>query len=206
VSARPLPLKVVDGLRLPAPVREALRPGDLIRDREGHLRRLPRFFYEIAAWRVALETKLTPNFALWELMSVDVREAPALRAFPRYVPCAVTLLAAQLQLFRNEVGTHVRVAANGGYRSPAHALTRDASVHCWGSAANVFSVGGDLLDTRETIERYAEVAARTLPGVWTRPYGHTVGFADDHLHLDLGYVSVVPHAVAGEDEPPLEAV
>jgi hypothetical protein len=53
---------------------------------------------------------------------VDVREVEAMRTFPRYVPCAVALLATALEVFRAEVGTFVHIAANGGYRSPGHAL------------------------------------------------------------------------------------
>ena len=87
--------------------------------------------------------ELTPNFGLWEFIDVDVREAEPLRRFPRYVPCAVTLLARALERFRDHVGTFVHVAANGGYRSPAHALTAHASPHCWGTAANIYRIGDD---------------------------------------------------------------
>src|SRR5204862_294723 len=82
--------------------------------------RLPRFFYEVDSWQTALTTQLTPHFGLWELMDVDLHEASDLRMFPRYVPCAVTSLAAALEVFRLEVGATVRIAANGGYRSPVH--------------------------------------------------------------------------------------
>ena len=51
----------------------------------------------------------------------------------------------------------------------------------------------------EMIERVARVAARVLPAVWIRPYGHDRGFADDHLHLDIGYVRLTPR---GHDEDP----
>ena len=44
-----------------------------------------------------------------------------------------------------------------------------------------------------------------LPHVWIRPYGHTAGFADDHLHLDLGYALVVPRDAAGEEQVREEA-
>ena len=30
------------------------------------------------------------------------------------------------------------------------------------------------------------------------PYGHEIGKADDHIHMDLGYVTVVPREI-GED-------
>jgi hypothetical protein len=125
-------------------------------------------------------------------VQTDVRESPALRSFPRYVPCAVTLLAACLEQFRDAVGTFVHIAANGGYRSPAHALTRNASTHCWAAAANIYRIGDTYLDDRGAIERYAAIARETLPSVWTRPFGTSAGMADDHLHLDFGYVNAVP--------------
>jgi hypothetical protein len=71
----------------------------------------------------------------------------------------------------------------------------------WGTAANLYRVGDDWLDDRETIERYAAIARQTLPHVWIRPWGHGRGYADDHLHLDLGYVTVVPRDAAGEATP-----
>ena len=120
------------------------------------------------------------------------------RQLPRYVPCAVTLLAACLEQFRDAVGTYVHVAANGGYRSPRHRLTCHASPHAWGTAVNLYRVGDTFLDTREAIERYAELARAAIPGVWARPYGHGPALADDHLHLDLGYVVAVPRDVPGD--------
>ena len=33
-----------------------------------------------------------------------------------------------------------------------------------------------------------------------RPWGHGPGLSDDHLHLDLGYVTVVPREAAGEED------
>jgi hypothetical protein len=195
-----LPLRVVDGMRLAEPYRKGLKPGALIVDEEGRARRLPRFFYEIGSYRVASEVQLAPNFGLHELIETDVREAPVLRRFPRYVPCAVALLAATLAVFRDRVGTLVHVAANGGYRSPSHERSRAASTHCWGTAVNLYRIGDDYLDERETIERYAAVALQVLPHVWVRPWGHGPGLSDDHLHLDLGYVTVVPREAAGEED------
>jgi len=37
---------------------------------------------------------------------------------------------------------------------------------------------------------------RLLPFAWVRPYGHGLGHADDHLHLDLGYVTMVPNGAS----------
>ena len=194
------PLRVVDGFRLPAAYRQALKPGALLVDEEGRGRRLPRFFYEVDSWLTATELELAPNFNLHELIQTDVREAPVLHGFPRYVPCALVLLAGALSIFRDRVGTLVHVAANGGYRSPAHGRSRAASTHCWGTAANIYQVGDELLDRPEVIEKYRQVAQQSLPHVYVRSYGHGPAFADDHLHLDLGYVTVVPRDAAGEED------
>lgn len=189
------PLSVVDGLALSAEYRKALRPGEMWADSAGRQRQLPRYFYEIPSWDAAMKVQLTPHFLLWEFIQVDVRETPVLLTFPRYVPCAITLLAVCLERFREAVGSFVHISANGGYRSPAHRLSRNASPHCWGVGANIYRIGDTYLDTRSAIERFSLVARETLPGVWTRPYGSPAGFAEDHLHLDLGYVTSVPRDV-----------
>jgi hypothetical protein len=188
-------LPIVDALDLPEPHRLLLRPGELMATRDGTSHRLPRFFYAIESAAVSVNTRLTPHFALWEFIEVDLREPAVLRAYPRYVPCAVTMLAMALEVFRTEVGAPVRIAANGGYRSPAHAHSASGSPHCWAAAANIYSIGTDYVDSQERITRYAEVAARTLPACWTRPFGPSAGTSDDHLHIDLGFVTVVPGGV-----------
>jgi hypothetical protein len=200
MSALPLPLVLARDL--PQEVHRVLRPGDTLHDRAGNARVLPSSFMRVDSWAQALETPLTPHIKLWELIGVDVREAPLLRTFPRYVPCALVLLASALELFRLEAGTYVHVAANGGYRSPGHALSRHASRHCWGTAANIYRVGDSFLDNREEIERYAAIARRVIPGVWIRPYGERDGEANDHLHIDLGYTLFDPvDASEGGGEP-----
>ena len=193
-----LPLPLMHGRDLSPELRKVLRPGESLQDRSGAARVLPSAFLEVESWLQAVETQLTPHFALSELMAVDVREAPLARTFPRHVPGAIVLLAAGLELFRVEVGTYVHVAANGGYRSPAHALTRHASRHCWGTAANIYRIGDTYLDSREEIEKYAAIARRVIPGAWIRPYGPGDGEADDHLHIDLGYTLFEP--VEGDGE------
>ncbi len=193
-----LPLPVVDGLELERAQRAALQPDATLQDSAGRLRRLPRFFYEIDSWQTALQVELAEHFSLWEFLTVDVKEAEPLRTFPRYLPCAVTALAAHLQVFRDAVGTFVHIAANGGYRSPGHRLSRQASTHCWGTAVNIYRIGDDYLDTQEKIERYARIARKSLPGWWVRPYGSADGYADDHLHLDLGYLLLVPREAPSE--------
>jgi hypothetical protein len=190
MNSLPLPLVTPDDVS--ADVRRALDPGATLFDASGRPHRLPTAFLRIESWEEAKETQLTRHFLLWELIGVDVREASALRGFPRYVPCALFLLATALEVFRLEVGTYVHIAANGGYRSPGHALSRNASRHCWGTAANIYRIGDTYLENRSDIEKYAAVARRMLPGVWIRPYGPGDGEADDHLHLDLGYTVFDP--------------
>jgi hypothetical protein len=196
-----LPLPLVRARDLSAEVRDLLRPGQAMQDQLGAARVLPASFLRVDSWDQARETWLTPNFALWELIGVDVREAPLQRSFPRYVPCALLLLAAGLELFRLEVGATVHVAANGGYRSPGHALSRHASRHCWGTAANIYRIGDTYLDNREEIEKYAAIARRVIPGAWTRPFGQEDGEADDHLHIDIGYTVFDPVDELGSSKP-----
>jgi hypothetical protein len=192
LAASGLGLPIVDALELDEEHRRLLLPDETIVDRQGELRLLPRFFLAVDSWETARKTRLAEHFTLHELITVDVREAPALRRFPRFVPTAVMLLAAHLELLRQAVDAPVWISANGGYRSPAHKLTASGSVHCWGTAANIYRVGDELLDTKERIERFGEIAARVSPAFWIRPYGPDRGFADDHLHVDVGYVRLTP--------------
>ena len=124
-----LPLRIVDGLDLSATHRSLLMPDTIVRDYHVRKRRLPRFFYAVDSWTAALETHLTPHFALWEFMTVDLYEPEPLRRFPRYVPCAVSMLAAHLEVFRLQLGAPVYIAANGGYRSPSHGRSNVGSPH-----------------------------------------------------------------------------
>jgi hypothetical protein len=187
---------VVDALALDDAHRAVLCPDALLRDADGCKHRLPRFFYRVDSWETALHTRVAEHFNLSELIAVDVREDPDVRRFPRYVPLGVTLLAAQLEVIREAVGTYVFVAVNGGYRSPTHALTHDASTHCWGTAANIYRIGDEYLDSQDRIERYAKVAQKVAPAVWIRPYGHEPGFSDDHLHVDIGYARLAPRGLS----------
>ncbi len=189
---RHLGMRIVDALTFDRRLREVLRPAELVPDRHGRPRRLPRFFYEVESWESAKEIELSPHFAMAEFIDVDVREHPEQRGFPRYVPCAVVVLASALELFRQAVGGKVYVAANGGYRTPAHALSRYATPHTWGAAANLYRIGDANLDTREIIEKYNQLAAGLTAAFRTRPYGPDVGQVDDHVHLDIGFVVEVP--------------
>ena len=192
------PLRLVDGRRLERRYRDVLMPGGILCDHSGQARVLPRYFYEVESWQQASDTWLAPNFAVSEFIHTDVREAPALRVFPRYIPCATVLLALALELFRDAVGTYVYIGANGGYCSPRHARIGGASPHCWGTAANIYRVGDTYLDDQDSIAKYATIAREVIPTIWTRPLGVEAMKTDDHLHLDLGYVISVPREAAGE--------
>ncbi len=192
------PLRVVDGRRLGKEYRDALRPGATLCDPSGIARTLPRYFYEVPSWDSAQRTYVAPHFQLHEFIHVDVREAMPLRHFPRYVPCALTLLGACLELLRDAVDEPVYIAANGGYRSPRHKCTRTASTHAWGTAVNIYRIGDTLLDDQESIARFAAIVKQKVPGAWVRPYGKDIGYADDHLHVDLGYVIATPRETPGE--------
>jgi hypothetical protein len=108
------PLRLVDGRRLERRYRDVLLPGGVLCDHAGQARVLPRYFYEIESWEQASRTLLAPHFAASEFIHTDAREAPPLRVFPRYIPCATVLLALALELFRQAVGTYVFIGANGG--------------------------------------------------------------------------------------------
>ena len=186
-------LPVVDGLKLPAELRALLRPDEPMADRAGRIHRLPRFFYEVRSWSLAKELALTSHIRLSELLIVDCRETPRLLGeFPHFVPCAVALLARVLEDFRGRAGASVYVAANGGYRSPAHGLSTAASPHQWAAAADIYRVGDTYLNTPSTIEKYGALARELASEINVLPYGHLPGESDDHLHLDIGYVRLVP--------------
>lgn len=185
-------LPVRDARTLDDARRAALRPGEVVRDETGQTRRLPSLFYEVASWQLARETELAPNFGLWEFIDVDLHEPAVLRAYPRYVPCAVLLLASMLSVIRQQLKQPMWISANGGYRSPSHARSRSGSPHSWGTAVNIYRVGDEWLDSPSAIERVAAAATRAIPAFWARPYGVAAGHADDHVHLDLGFATLIP--------------
>jgi hypothetical protein len=186
------PLHVVDGLLLPKAYRRALRPGEIVQDSVGRAVQLPRYFYEVESWEAAVETRISPHFGAFEFLDVDLREAEPLHGFPRYLPCAVVAFAAALERFRDAVGAPVRIAANGGYRSPAHKLSVPTSPHLWGAAADIYRIGSQYLDDLDRIERYGQTAREVVAGSWVRPVGDRAGTSFDHLHVDLGYLTLVP--------------
>ena len=186
-------LRPIDGLRLAEEYRALLRPGESEAGADGTVHRLPRFFYEIRSWEEAHGIRLAPHFTLAELMLVDCREARLLlRQFPHYVPCAIVLLARFLEDFRREVDAPVFISANGGYRSPAHQIGGAKSVHAWGTAANVYRVGDTFLSDARSVDKYRTIAASLSPIVFVRSFGRNEGQTNDHLHIDLGFVSLTP--------------
>src|SRR5258708_4734917 len=112
-------LKVVDAFDLDDELRSLLKPGEMVKDDQARRHRLPRYFYEVPSREEALAIRLTQHFGLNEFLLVDLKEAPRLQEFPRYIPCAVRMLAFYLEQFRAAAGASVHVAVNGGYRSPA---------------------------------------------------------------------------------------
>ncbi|PWT84787.1 MAG: hypothetical protein C5B58_04180 [Acidobacteria bacterium] len=186
-------LRPVDGSNLPQEYRALLRPGEAESDLDGNVHRLPRFFYEVASWEQAHQLRLAPHFTLAELMLVDCRESRLLLSqFPHYVPCAIALLATLLEDFRREVDAPVFISANGGYRSPAHQIGGAKSVHAWGTAANIYRVGDTFLYDARSIEKYRAIAVSLSPVALVRPYGSEPGETDDHLHIDLGFATLIP--------------
>ena len=193
-------LKVVDAFDLDDKLRAVLKPAELLFDEKGLRHRLPRYFYEIPDHETAMSTRLTPHFGLNEFLLVDLKEHAQLQAFPRYVPCAVRVLAFYLEQFRAAAGSSVHIAVNGGYRSPSHKLSqKNASPHMWGTAADIYRIGSTILKSKEAIEKYNDIAEDVSDEICVLPYGPVTGKnADDHVHLDLGYITLIPREI-GED-------
>ena len=182
-------MKAIDALSLSSAHQAALRPGEAVTDEQGNVHRLPRFFFEVPSWEEAHSLRVASHFTLSELITVDSREAGLLLyTFPHYVPCAILALARYLEDLRREVDAPVFISANGGYRSPAHRINSGTPLHCWGTAADIYRVGDTYLDDEKSIGRYAEIAASLGAEARVRPYRD----GDDHLHVDLGYLTLVP--------------
>jgi len=190
-------IKVVDAFDLDDEVRSLLKPGEMVRDAEGRRHRLPRYFYEIPTHEAAVSIRLTHHFGLNEFTLVDLKEAARLQQFPRYIPCAVRVLAFYLEQFRREAGASVHIPVNGGYRSPSHKLSLTATPHMWATAADIYRIGTTILKGKETIEKYNGLAEDLSDDVHVLPYGHVNGAtADDHIHFDLGYITVIPTEIS----------
>ena len=190
-------MKTIDGLSLAREQRLLLKPGEKLSDWRGQHHRFPRYFYELNSWQEAKQWQLAPHFRLAELMSVDCREAAQLlRTGPHFVPCAVSVLARYLEEFRVRVEAPVYVSVNGGYRSPAHQRHgQNASIHSWATAVDIYRIGDCWLDSQKHIERFARVAQSIDPGLHVKPFGQgpAPGQTNDHLHFDLGFLTLVPH-------------
>jgi len=168
-----------------------------VKDEKGRRHRLPRYLYEIPSHEVALGMRLTHHFGLNEFILVDLKEDLRLQQFPTYIPCAVKLLAFYLEQFRAAAGASVHIAVNGGYRSPAHKMSHGATPHMWGTAADVYRIGSTILKAKETIDKFNEIAEDLSEDVHVLPYGHVTGTsADDHLHIDLGYITLIPREIS----------
>ena len=190
-------LKVVDAFDLDDELRSILKPGEMIRDAQGRRHRLPRYFYEVPDHAFATDYQITPHFGLNEFILTDLRESPRLQNFPKYIPCAVRVLAFYLEQFRVAAGASVHIAVNGGYRSPTHKMSMNASPHMWGTAADVYRIGGTILKTKDAIDKFNEVAEELSEDVSVLPYGHITGInADDHVHIDLGYITLIPREIS----------
>jgi hypothetical protein len=190
-------IKVVDAFDLDDELRSLLKPGEMVKDAQGRRHRLPRYFYEVPSHEEAMKIRLTAHFGLNEFILVDLRESQRLQQFPLYVPCAVRLLAFFLEQFRTAVGASVHIAVNGGYRSPSHKMALNGTPHMWATAADIYRIGNTILKTKETIEKYNAIAEDLTDDVATMPYGHVTGeSADDHVHIDIGYVTVVPREIS----------
>jgi hypothetical protein len=190
-------IKVVDAFDLDDELRSLLKPGEMVRDAEGRRHRLPRYFYEIPDREAAVGIRLTHHFGLNEFTLVDLKEAARLQQFPRYVPCAVRVLAFYLEQFRREAGASVHIPVNGGYRSPSHKLSLTATPHMWATAADIYRIGTTILKGKETIDKYNGIAEELSDDIHILPYGHVTGAgADDHVHFDLGYITVIPTEIS----------
>jgi len=168
----------------------------MIKDSQGRRHRLPRYFYEVPSHREARETRLSPHFGMNEFIQIDLKEAPRLQEFPRYIPCALRFLTFYLERFREAVGTSVHVSVNGGYRSPAHKMAIGATPHMWGTAVDIYRIGSTIMNSEEAIQKYNGIAEDMSDDWYVMPYGHEIGKADDHVHLDLGYITLVPREIS----------
>jgi hypothetical protein len=66
----------------------------------------------------------------------------------------------------------------------------------WGTAADIYRAGSTILRTKEAIEKYNEIAEDVSEDVRVLPYGHAIGNADDHVHVDLGYITMIPREIS----------
>ncbi len=110
--------EVADGCDLSPALQTVLLPGQQVEDEEGRKKTLPRFFLRIDSAEQA-STALTPHFRLSELIRSDLKEHETLRQDPRYVPCAVRILAAYLERFRELCGARSTSRSTGATAVPS---------------------------------------------------------------------------------------
>lgn len=189
-------LKVVDAHDLPEEVRILLRPGEMVKDRDGRRHRLPRYFYEIPSYEEAKGVQLSPNFRLNEFVRVDLREADRLQQYPRYVPCAIRIMASVLQRIRDAIGSSLHISVNGAYRSPAHERNLPASPHMWGTAVDLYRIGNSMLQTEDSIRKFGAMIEDLTGEIEVSSFGHEPPLTDDHLHIDLGYLIWIPRQIS----------
>ena len=107
------------------------------------------------------------------------------------------ILAFYLEQFRAAAGASVHIAVNGGYRYPSHKMAHNATPHMWGTAADIYRIGSTILKTKDTIEKFNDIAEDLSDDVHVLPYGHATGTnADDHVHADLGYIILIPREIS----------
>ena len=129
-------------------------------------------------------------------MSSSARRVLVVGAGVVGLTCAVRLLAFYLQRVREAIGASLHISVNGGYRSPSHERNQPASLHMWGTAADVYRIGPSILNTKELIEKYRKDAEDVAEEINVLPYGHDADSSDDHLHIDLGYLTYVPREIS----------
>ncbi len=171
-------------------MRSLLRPGEMVRDAAGTAASPSALLLRSSlATRRRRRSSLTPHFASTSSSSSTSRRRSRLQDYPRYVPCAVRILAFYLERFREAFGASLHIAVNGGYRSPAHKLYAPASLaHVGNRRPTSTAIGTSILNDQES-DRAAtgKRPRRSADELNVLPYGHDVGKADDHLHFDLGY-------------------
>jgi hypothetical protein len=134
-----------------------------------------------------------PHFTLAELMLVDCREARVLlKPVSRITcPCAILLLARFLEDFRREVDTPVFISATAGTaRRRIKLAARKAFMR---GARRQISTGSATLffPMQSPLESMAR-SRHHLVRLFLFDFGHEKGQTSDHLHIDLGFVSLTP--------------
>ena len=67
----------------------------------------------------------------------------------------------------------------------------------WATAADVYRIGTTILRGKESIDKYNGIAEDLSDDIHVLPYGHVTGLnADDHVHIDLGYITVIPREIS----------